>query len=119
MATADSIFIKLSTLYTSPLRKSKSCELYYPKIGAVIVPGSILVYYLLPAEVLGKCWVGPGRAGSRETLARQVKPVKGDAYFLSNPSELPDPTRREWLAEVYPYPAGGSGDSSSSIYPCL
>jgi hypothetical protein len=29
-----------------------------------------------------------------------VKPVKGEAYFLSNPSELPDPTRREWLAEV-------------------
>ncbi len=29
-----------------------------------------------------------------------MKPVKGEAYFLSNPSELPDPTRREWLAEV-------------------
>ena len=31
----------------------------------------------------------------------QVKPTKGDAYFLSNPAELPDPTRREWLAEPY------------------
>jgi translation elongation factor EF-4 len=31
----------------------------------------------------------------------QVKPTKGDAFFLSNPSELPDPTKREWLAEPY------------------
>lgn len=34
-------------------------------------------------------------------LHPQVKPVKGDAFFLSNPSDLPDPTRREWLAEPY------------------
>ena len=27
--------------------------------------------------------------------------MKGEAYFLSNPSELPDPTKREWLAEPY------------------
>eukprot|EP00960_Hanusia_phi_P053769 762448-Hanusia_phi.AAC.1 len=25
----------------------------------------------------------------------QVKPLKGEAYFLSNPSELPEPTKRE------------------------
>jgi len=31
----------------------------------------------------------------------QVKPIKGEEFFLSNPSQLPEPTKREWLAEPY------------------
>jgi translation elongation factor EF-4 len=33
--------------------------------------------------------------------AHQVKPVKGEEFFLSNPALLPEPTKREWLAEPY------------------
>ncbi|EKX38011.1 hypothetical protein GUITHDRAFT_165300 [Guillardia theta CCMP2712] len=35
------------------------------------------------------------------SVVYQVKPMKGEAYFLSNPSELPEPTKREWIAEPY------------------
>jgi len=35
------------------------------------------------------------------SVVYQVKPVKGEAFFLSNPAQLPDPTKREWLAEPY------------------
>jgi len=31
----------------------------------------------------------------------KCKPNKEDARFLSNPSELPEPTKREWIAEPY------------------
>jgi translation elongation factor EF-4 len=35
------------------------------------------------------------------SVVYQVKPNNQEAFFLSNPSQLPDPTKREWLAEPY------------------
>jgi len=35
------------------------------------------------------------------SVVYQVKPTGEDSFYLSNPSQLPDPTRREWLAEPY------------------
>lgn len=30
-----------------------------------------------------------------------VKPIKGEEFFLDNPADLPDPTKREYIAEPY------------------
>eukprot|EP00802_Teleaulax_amphioxeia_P006561 Tamp_06565.p1 GENE.Tamp_06565~~Tamp_06565.p1 ORF type:complete len:704 (-),score=221.27 Tamp_06565:546-2657(-) len=35
------------------------------------------------------------------SVVYQVKPNNQEAFFLSNPSQLPEPTKREWLAEPY------------------
>jgi len=35
------------------------------------------------------------------SVVYQVKPINDEAFFLSNPSALPDPTKREWMAEPY------------------
>jgi len=35
------------------------------------------------------------------SVVYEVKPNKDESFFVSNPAELPDPTKREWLAEPY------------------
>lgn len=35
------------------------------------------------------------------SVVYQVKPIKGEEFFLDNPADLPDPTKREYISEPY------------------